>query len=88
MDAVSIVDGFRRALQDIVAPELRTLTARVDANTESIRLLREDFRDLAASIDRRFDRVEACLNDHDDVQTLKAQMARLLERDSNPLPSS
>ena len=46
MDAKTIVDGFRKAIGELLVPEIRELRADLGRNSEAIKAVQEDVKDL------------------------------------------
>ncbi len=76
----AIVSGIRQAIQDVLAPEVRQLSAEVKANSQRQDDFRSDFKDWMAAIDRRLGSMEGQLNTYREVQVLKEQVAELRAR--------
>jgi uncharacterized protein YhaN len=72
----ALIQGFRQAMQNFLAPELREMRA----NTQRLEDLRTELREWRTAMDRRFERIEHQLDTYQDVQTLKEQMAELRAR--------
>ena len=59
---MDIVQGIRQALQDIVAPDLKALGARVDGLTQVVQGLREDMNKRFQATDARFLEIREDMN--------------------------
>ena len=79
-EANAIVSGIRQVIQDVLAPEVRQLSAEVKANSQRQDDFRADFKDWMTAIDRRLESMEGQLNTYREVQVLKEQVAELRAR--------
>lgn len=71
MNHMSVIDDVRQAHQDFLAPELRAITARIDA-LEKVMTARFDLVDQKfASVDVKFDSVDVKFESiHNEIQAL------------------
>ncbi len=60
---MSVIEDIRKVLQDFLAPELREIKARLDAQGDQLRDLRDDVKQLGAEMKQGFQRVDGRFED-------------------------
>jgi hypothetical protein len=74
---MGVVDDVRKLLQDLVTPEMRAITVKVDALDHEVKTFRSEvnakFTDLRTEINRRFDFLETSFRLDERVSMLEEE---------------
>jgi tetrahydromethanopterin S-methyltransferase subunit G len=71
---MSTFEDVRKAIQDLIAPELRTITARLDGISERFKALDEKLDLRFAAVNQRFDSLEEKIAVDKKIEALQRRM--------------
>ena len=74
---MSVIEDTRKVMQDFLAPELRAISARLDAMEQRFGVVEKRFEDTDRRAERRHDEVLSAIARMSDISSIRERLARL-----------